>query len=154
MGSTVRRHIRLTVALAVVLILGAGVALTAVVRAGDSSSNHATAISAAELESRYGTRIDLVALTALGGLVQLRFTVLDKSKAEAIFHTAEAMPALIAEPSGDVLHAPTGMRHHLTLLDGGSYFVLYANAANAVARGTPISVWIDDVKLEHLVTAS
>jgi hypothetical protein len=113
-----------------------------------------TPVTAAELESKYGMRVDLVALTALGGLVQLRFTVLDKTKAEALFHQAEKMPALIAEPSGKVLHAPAGMRHHLTLLDGGSYFVLYANAGNALAAGTPVSVLIDTVKLEHLATAS
>jgi hypothetical protein len=46
------------------------------------------------------------------------------------------------------------MRHHLTLLDGGSYFVLYANAGNALSEGTPVSVQIDDVVLEHLVVAS
>ncbi len=150
-----QRRTRRWVAAVVVLALGVGG--FAVLRHNRSSAPVATPgtpVTAAELESKYGTRVDLVALTALGGLVQLRFTVLDKTKAETLFHVAENMPALIAEPSGKILHAPTGMRHHLTLLDGGSYFVLYANAGNALAPGTPVSVLIDTVKLEHLKTAS
>jgi hypothetical protein len=156
-GAPVRRRLsRKWIAVGLVLLLLAAGGLLAYRSGSDTSSDasKATPISAAELESRYGTRIDLVALTALGGLVQLRFTVLDKTKAETLFHVAEMMPALIAEPTGKVLHAPTGMRHHLTLLDGGSYFVLFANAGNALASGTPVSVLIDNVKLEHLVTAS
>ena len=125
-------------------------------RLNDSAAagTQATPVSAAELQTKYGVRVDLVALTGLGGLIQLRFTVLDKTKAETLFHVAENMPALIVESSHKALHAPSGMRHHLTLLDGASYFVLYANAANSVSPGTPVSVLIDTVKLEHLVTAS
>jgi hypothetical protein len=149
-----QRRPRRWIAVAVVLALGAGGLVAYRHQNASVPVIAGTPVSAAELESNYGTRIDLVALTALGGLVQLRFTVLDKSKAETLFHVAENMPALIAEPSGKVLHAPSGMRHHLTLLDGGSYFVLYANAGNALAPGTPVSVMIDTVKLEHLVTAS
>jgi hypothetical protein len=152
---TPQRSPRWWLAAVVVLVLVVGG--FAVLRHNHNSASVAvpgTPVSAAELESKYGTRIDMVALTALGGLVQLRFTVLDKTKAETLFHVAENMPALIAEPSGKILHAPTGMRHHLTLLDGGSYFVLYANAGNALSPGTPVSVLIDTVKLEHLATAS
>lgn len=154
-GASVRRRFsRKWLAAALVPLLAAGGVL--VTRGGDSASadKPGRPVSSAELESKYGTRIDLVALTALGGLVQLRFTVLDKTKAETLFQVAENMPMLIAEPSGKVLHAPTGMRHHLTLMDGGSYFVLFANAGNALADGTPVSVQIDTVKLEHLIVAS
>lgn len=149
-----RRHLARWAALgAVVAVAVAGVLVVRGVRdARPSAGGHA--VTAEELERTYGTRVDLVALTALGGLVQLRFTVLDASKAEPLFHVAENMPALEAESSGAILHAPTGMRHHLTLLDGGSYFVLYANSGNALSPGAPVSVLIDDVKLEHLVTAS
>jgi hypothetical protein len=153
-GPSRRRLSRPWLAAGLVLMLAAGgLAVSRTVGSG-SASNPARPVSSAELESKYGTRIDLVALTALGGLVQLRFTVLDKTKAETLFHVAENMPTLIAEPSGKVLHAPTGMRHHLTLLDGGSYFVLFANAGNALSEGTPVSVQIDNVVLEHLVVAS
>jgi hypothetical protein len=149
-----RRLSRTWLAAGVVLLLAAGGVVA--VRSDDSASadKPGTPVSAAVLESKYGTRIDLVALTALGGLLQLRFTVLDKTKAETLFQVAENMPSLIVEPSGKVLHAPSGMRHHLNLLDGGSYFVLYANAGNALSEGSQVSVQIDNVKLEHLVVAS
>ena len=109
-----------------------------------------SAVTAAEMEDRYGVRIDLVALAALGGMVQLRFTVLDKDKAAGLFHDAAQSPALAVESNGKVLRAPEGMAHKLTLLDGGSYFMLYANAASALQQGTKVSVLIDKVRLEHL----
>jgi hypothetical protein len=149
-----RRLSRPWLAAGLVLLLAIGGLVAWRTGGSGSAGQPGTPVSSAVLESKYGTRIDLVALTALGGLVQLRFTVLDKTKAETLFHVAENMPTLIAEPSGKVLHSPTGMRHHLTLLDGGSYFVLYANAGNALSEGTPVSVQIDDVVLEHLVVAS
>lgn len=148
-----RRMTRYIAAAVAVAVAGGALAVYRISR-DDAATSGGRAITAAELERTYGTRIDLVALTALGGLVQLRFTVLDAAKAEPLFHLAENMPALEAESSGAILHAPTGMRHHLTLLDGGSYFVLYANAGNALSPGAQVSVLIDDVKLEHLVTAS
>jgi hypothetical protein len=154
-GAPVRRRLsRSWLAVALVLLLAGGGLLASRGNDAGAADKPGRPVSSAELESKYGTRIDLVALTALGGLVQLRFTVLDKAKAETLFQVAENMPMLIAEPSGKVLHAPTGMRHHLTLMDGGSYFVLFANAGNALANGTPVSVQIDNVKLEHLVVAS
>jgi hypothetical protein len=153
-ASSRRRLSRPWLAVGVALLLATG-GLVAYRTSGSASADKpGTPVSAAVLESKYGTRIDLVALTALGGLVQLRFTVLDKTKAETLFQVAENMPSLIAEPSGKVLHAPTGMRHHLNLLDGGSYFVLFANSGNALSGGTQVSVQIDNVKLEHLVVAS
>ena len=47
------------------------------------------------------------------------------------------MPELLVEPSGTVIRAPTGMRHKVTILDGGSYFILYSNPGGAIQAGTP-----------------
>jgi hypothetical protein len=60
------------------------------------------------------------------------------------------MPELLVEPSGTVIHAPTGMRHKVTLLDGGNYFLLYSNPGGAVQAGTEVSVVIGDIRLEPL----
>ena len=110
----------------------------------------ARVVSAAEMEQDYGIKVDLVAVTAAGGLVDLRFTVVDQAKALHILHDATVMPALLVEPSGTVIRAPTGMRHKVTVLDGGNYFILYSNPGGAVQAGTHVSVVIGDVRLEPL----
>ncbi len=94
-----RRMTRYIAAAVAVAVAGGALAVYRISR-DDAATSGGRAITAAELERTYGTRIDLVALTALGGLVQLRFTVLDAAKAEPLFHLAENMPALEAESSG------------------------------------------------------
>jgi len=110
----------------------------------------ARVVSAAEMEKDYGIKVNLVGVTAAGGLVDLRFTVVDQEKALHILHDATVMPALMVEPSGTVIRAPTGMRHKVTVLSGGNYFILYSNPGGAVQAGTHVSVVIGDVRLEPL----
>ncbi len=139
-------------AIAGVLVLPLVVAATLTFTAAGSSgsaSNAAAArlVSAADMENEYGIRVTLVAITAAGGLVDLRFTVLDKEKAAHILHDAAAMPELLVETSGAVLSAPKAMAHKLTLLDGATYFLLYPNAGGVIQRGTGVSVVIDGIRL-------
>ena len=121
-------------------------------RSGDPAPNAAAArvVSAADMERDYGIKVNLVAVTAAGGLVDLRFTVVDSVKATHLLHDAATMPELLVEPSGTVIRAPTGMRHKVTILDGGSYFILYSNPGGAIQAGTQVSVVIGDVRLEPL----
>lgn len=117
--------------------------------AGADASNAAAArlVSAADMESEYGIRVDLVAVIAGGGLVNLQFTVIDKEKAAHIFHEPTVRPELFVEASGAVLRAPKAMAHKMTLLDGASYFMLFPNSGGAVQRGVGVSVVIDGIRL-------
>ena len=148
-----RRHrVRRLVAgisLCALVSVGAGLVIRAVSRPDAAPTG---TVTAAALEDRYGVRVDLVALTALGGLLQLRFTVLDKDKAETLFH--ENKPNLFVETSGTVLTPPADTAHKMVLLDGASYFLLYANAGNVVHSGDKVSMVVDQVRLEHLVVKS
>jgi len=124
------------------------------------STNHssdaasARIVSAADMEREYGIKVNLVTVTAAGGLVDLRFTVVDKDKAMAVLHDGDNMPQLVVEPSATVIRAPTGMRHKVTILDGGSYFILYSNPGGAVQAGTSVSVVIGDIRLEPIAAQS
>ena len=157
-GSTpTRRMPRRTwlAAVAGVLVLPIAVAAGLTISAagsGTMASNAAAArvVSAADMEQEYGIKVNLVAVTAAGGLVDVRFTVVDKDKAIHILHDGASMPELLVEPTGTVIHAPTGMRHKVTLLDGGNYFLLYSNPGGAVQAGTEVSVVIGDIRLEPL----
>ena len=140
------------VTLAVLAALLVGLSAYAVTTRKTAAPVPKGAITEAVMEDRYGVRVDLVALTALGGLLQLRFTVLDKDKAEKLFHTDK--PNLLVEATGTTLTPPTDAAHKMVLLNGAGYFLLYANAGDVVHTGDKVSVTIDGVSLQHLVVKS
>ncbi len=141
-------------AIAGVLVLPLLVAATLTYTASGSSDLAARAaaarvVSAADMEAEYGVRVNLVAVTADGGLVDVRFTVVDKDKAGHILHDSASMPDLYVESTGAVLSTRNPMAHkQITLLDGATYFLLYPNSGGAIQRGTGVSVVIDGIRLE------
>jgi hypothetical protein len=108
------------------------------------------AITPAELEQDFGVRLGIVGLLASGGLVELKFQVIDADKASALFGESEDMPVLAVEGASTVLESAKGMKHSLTLLDGASYFFLYTNVGNAVAEGTTVAMVFDQVRVPDL----
>ena len=104
-----------------------------------------------QLQDQYGIRLNLVGVTAAGGLVDLRFTITDVTKAKKLFTDPSVMPAVVSEKTGTLLQAPHGGHHgHITPVGGASYFVLIGNAGGVVQRGVPVSVLINDVRVEHI----
>lgn len=109
-------------------------------------------ITRAGLASRYGIKLTLVGVTASGGLVDLRFRIIDAAKAKKLFTSASVMPAVIAEPSGTVIEAPHGGHHgRVKPATGASYFLLMGNPGGAVQRGVPVTVVFNTVRVEHIV---
>jgi hypothetical protein len=111
-------------------------------------------VTAVDLEAAYGIRVNLLAVTAAGGLVDMRFTVVDQAKANLMFSDHAVTPRLFVQASGALLRAPMSLAHKVAVLDGASYFFLYPNAGGAVQRGTPVSVVIGDVRLEPITAQS
>jgi hypothetical protein len=93
----------------------------------------------------------MVGLLAAGGLLELRFQVIEKDKAIGLFGTVAEMPMLAVEGTNRMLESAKGMKHHMTLLNGGSYFIFYTNAGNSVHEGSQVSMVINGVRLEHIV---
>jgi hypothetical protein len=108
-------------------------------------------VTAEVLEKQYGAKIQMVGLLAAGGLIELRLQVVDKDKAMGLFGPVAEMPMLAVEGTPKVLESAKGMKHHMTLLNGGSYFIFYTNAANSVREGSTVSMVINGVRLEHIV---
>jgi hypothetical protein len=109
-----------------------------------------TAVTPAELEQEYGVRLGIVGLLASGGLIELKFQVIDADKATALFGESEDMPFLAVEGTSTVLESAKGMKHTLTLLDGASYFFLYTNVGNSVSAGTQVAMVFDGIRVPHL----
>ncbi len=108
-------------------------------------------ITADVLESRYGVRLDVVALLASGGLLELRLQVIDADKATALFGEVEDMPMLAVEGTNAVLESAKGMKHQLVLLDGAAYFLLYTNVDNVVHEGSTVAFVLNGERVSHLV---
>ena len=110
----------------------------------------AAPISEGELEAQYGVRVNLLAVTAVGGLVDLRLKILDASKAQGLLQGQ--VPTLQVEGSGVALTAPEESRPDVRQLqDDGGVFILYPNINTAVKRGDKVTVVFGDIRLEPVV---
>jgi hypothetical protein len=100
--------------------------------------------TAAEIE--HGLQIAQVGLTASGGLVDVRFKVLDAAKVRALLGDGAHAPMLIAGDKPPLMaphHALRGAR----FTQGQIFYILYPNLRNAVQSGSEVVVALGDVRL-------
>jgi len=110
-----------------------------------------SAVSASGLAERSGVRLILVAVTGGGGLLDLRYQVVDPSKAVAV-HEARTPPAIIDERTGLVLNRLLmGHAHHGQLKPAVTYYLVFENTGNWVHRGSKVTVLLGDAQVEHVV---
>ena len=109
------------------------------------------AVSASGLAERSGVRLIRVAVTGGGGLLDLRYQVVDPSKAVAV-HDARTPPAIIDERTGLVDNRLLmGHAHHGQLKAAVSYYLIFENTGNWVRRGSEVTVLLGDAQVEHVV---
>lgn len=101
------------------------------------------------VESTWGIQVTSVTTTADGGLVDLRFVVLDPGKAAAAMDGRNVAPRLLVGDADTVL-LPS-MTVHRGLTAGHSYFLLYRNTGGLVRPGHEISVLVGKLRIEHVV---
>ncbi len=149
------RRWRLWLAVAVaVLLVGLTGRVVLANRAADVRSG-TEAVNAQEFAARTGVKVNLLGLTAGGGMIEFRYQVVDPDKASLLLHEADKRPVLVAEDTGSTLAMVSRPHiHRADLKLGGTYFFLLANAHNAIKDGTPITVVIGDVRLEHVKAQS
>src|SRR5262249_38460426 len=123
---------------------------------GEASANvprnwQRPSVSAPELAERSGVRLIRVAVTGGGGLLDLRYQVVDPSKAVAV-HEAETPPAIIDERTGLVLNRLLmGHAHQGQLKPAVSHYLVFENTGNWVRRGGEVTVLLGDAQVEHVV---
>ena len=109
------------------------------------------AVSASGLAGRSGVRLIRVAVTAGGGLLDLRYQVVDPSKAVTV-HEAGTPPAIIDERTGLVLNRLLmGHAHQGPLKPAVSYYLVFENTGNWVNHGSEVTVLLGDAEVEHVV---
>ena len=147
-----RRRRFMAIALVAFLLLGGGAARAwwpdqkADVRAGT------TLVTAEGMAARYGIDVNLIGVSAAGGLVQFRYKVVDPDKADAMVHDPTLFPIVVVEESGATMAIPRPHQHAGAGLElGGTYFFMFANAHNAIQKGSLLTLVMGDARLEHLM---
>jgi hypothetical protein len=110
------------------------------------------------IEERWGIRITQLGLTADGGMVDLRYQIVDPNKALPLIESENSNPqnqappvALVAEDSGDRVDSIALMPPKHDLVPGRTYFLLFHNTRNSISAGRPATVAVGDLQLEHIV---
>lgn len=121
---------------------------------GDDVQSRVTSLPPAAFEEQTGIRIVRVAVAGGGGIVDLRFQVLDPDKALGV-HDKQSPLTLVDEESGAVLRAAFHGRHsggtaQVGLNPAATYYLLFANAQGAVRSGDRASVTVGTARLEHV----
>ena len=100
------------------------------------------------VEQRCGVQVVRVAVTAAGGLVDLRLKILDAAKARKRIMDPANPPFLIPEGSEYPLSAPRHALKNIRFVDGVADYILYPNVRSAVKRGTKFVVALGGLHLD------
>jgi hypothetical protein len=139
---------RALIAIILVLLLSSSLSACSVGQA----LQEAAPLSLNALEAQYGLRVNLVAVTAAGGLVDVRLKVVDAEKAKQLLKDAASYPALSVSGSDASLTVPEESRtQELKPENGGMLMLLFPNTGNAVKPGTNVAVLFGDIRLEPVV---
>lgn len=111
-----------------------------------------TVISNDTLEQEYGIRLTLVAVTAAGGLVDVRYRIIDPVKAAQLVDEEDGgiMP-MVYVGNGDAMLVPDSHMRDQKLIADRMYFNLIPNTQNAVKRGSVVTIVFGDVALEPVL---
>jgi hypothetical protein len=116
---------------------------------GTSSNAEPSARAVAAFSEQTGVQVVRVALTGGGGIVDLRYRVVDPDKAQAAHDPA---PAILDEDTGTLVDTPfMGHRHGGPVKAGVTYPQLYVNEQGAIEQGDTVSVLVGESRLEHVV---
>jgi hypothetical protein len=138
-------------------VTGAALVLVAVLairtdRSSPQPKTHAlpAVVSAAGLLERSGVRVVRVAASGGGGLLDLRFQVVDPERAAAV-HDADTPPALVDERTGGAIAGLfMGHSHHGWFKAGVTYYLVFENPGTLVRRGDRVSVVLGPARLQHV----
>ena len=101
-------------------------------------------------EAETGIRIVWVAIAAGGGMVDLRYQILDPDKS-LIVHDDDNPPTLIDEATGQILATPFHEHGFDLLQTGVTYSELFVNGGGVLERGDTITITVGDARLEQIM---
>ncbi|MHB0869032.1 MAG: hypothetical protein ACYC5J_06195, partial [Chloroflexota bacterium] len=108
------------------------------------------------VETKWGFRVVRLAVVAGGGLVDLRFEILDPNKADPVLNPSQAV-LLLDEASGRTVGTARfskigELRQRPTAWETGKlYYMGFSNSGGLIKPGSSVSLIVGDYRLEHLV---
>ena len=107
-------------------------------------------ISQGTLEEKYGLRVNLVALTAAGGMVDVRLKIVDGEKFKLLLADKKNFPTLYTA-QGVTLTAPEEtISQEIEFATGGNLFIIYPNSGNTVKQDAPVTILFGNVAVEPI----
>ncbi len=103
------------------------------------------------IEAAWGIRVTHVAVTADGGLVEMRFLVLDSDRALAMMQDVANVPVLRVESTGVTVRSAALMTAKHAVAAGRTGFMLYRNTQGAIKPGLSVTVVFGKLELAHVV---
>jgi hypothetical protein len=138
------------IAVLAVLVLGFAGALVWRIQAPADAGKPYLVPEDRNMESSLGIRVQQAAVVADGGLVEIRYTVLDGQKASKFQNDVHHPPVLHSERrKGDVYRAALMKQGH-ELRPGQTYYILYLNNANTIRSGETLEVEAGGSRLQHV----
>lgn len=103
-----------------------------------------------QMESELGVRFTRVDIVGGGGVIELRYVVLDTEKATRFQANADRPPRLQDEGDGDaVLWRTALMKQGHELRPGQEYYILYLNNSGEILPGDTVEIQAGDNRLPH-----
>lgn len=109
--------------------------------AGRAEPRHGTVVpQSSAMEAKLGVRFTHVAVVAGGGIIEVRYVVLDAAKASAFQSDLKNPPVLRDEQDGGVANQTEQMRQGHELRPGQTYYLLYSDPRGAIRPGDTVSI--------------
>ena len=140
----------LSILFALLVGLGLYAANLYIVSRGKTASPEMRVISQETLREQYGLGVNLVAVTAAGGMVDVRLQIIDGEKAKAFLQDPANLPALSVGDDVVLRVDEEGVLQDIQFENGKSIFILFPNAQNAVKSGVPVSLQFGEVQVEPI----
>jgi len=138
-------------ALVVAFVVIAGAALGWYVLAARQEWIPGTMPVSKEIEEKFGIRFTFLAVTAEGGMVELRYRVIDEDRAANFGHYTETAPLLIDNETGEIVDVTIMGLHNHRVEPGRMYYILYRNTKGALKSGHPVKIVIGKYELANVV---
>ncbi len=109
-----------------------------------------TVLSQQAFEEQYGLRVNLVAVTAANGMVDLRLKIVDGAKAKLLLQDKKNFPAVFVN-ANVTLNASAEVKSQVIQFENdGNLFLMFPNAGNAVKRGSTVTILFGGIALEPI----
>ncbi|MDX6450924.1 MAG: hypothetical protein QOH16_973 [Gaiellaceae bacterium] len=105
-------------------------------------------VSAQGLVDESGVELTRVALSGSGGLVDVRYRVIDPDKATSV-HASENPPLILDQRSGAIVNQLLmAHMHHGRPKVGVTYYLIFMNPGDVIRRGSRVSIQLGGARVE------